>query len=60
MKRSRYPRRVAMVQKWHGVWVVRGEYRHYWPNGDACTVDLSAGYTRREAAWRAFREVVAR
>ena len=42
------------------MWVVRGEYRHYWPNGDSCTVDLGFGTTKRDAAWDALREVLAR
>ncbi len=47
---SRFPHRFTFVrQPYDGLWILRGRYRHFWPNGDACTVDLGAGETRLQA-----------
>lgn len=54
-KRSRFPHRVRLVRN-PDVWVVLATFRHFWPNGDSCTVHYAGGDTRRSAIWRALRE----
>lgn len=56
---SRFPHRLELLHNGE-VWVVRGTYRHFWPNGDGHRVDLAGGETARSAIWRAVREVVIR
>jgi hypothetical protein len=55
---DRFPRKVRLVRN-PDVWVVLATYRHFWPNGDACTVHYG-GDTRRQAVRNLLREVLGR
>jgi hypothetical protein len=58
VRRDRFPRKVRLVRN-PDVWVVLATYRHFWPNGDACTVHYG-GDTRRQAVRNLLREVLGR
>ncbi len=55
---DRLPRKVRLIRN-PDVWVVLATYRHFWPNGDACTVHYG-GDTRRQAVRKLLREVLGR
>ncbi len=55
---DRLPRKVRLIRN-PDVWVVLATYRHFWPNGDACTVHYG-GDTRRQAVRNLLREVLGR
>jgi hypothetical protein len=58
VKADRVPRKVRIVRN-PDCWVVLATYRHFWPNGDAHTVQYG-GDTRRAAVWSMVREVMGR
>ena len=56
MTADRIPRRLRLVHN-GDCWVVLAWYRHFWPNGDSCTVHYG-GETRRAAIVATIREVL--